>query len=85
MPNTTVINGACPPAGVIDFVGYGNTTGSLANCAEGTHPVATTANTTSAQRNTSGCTDTDDNFADFSVANAAPRSGASTTPLVCTN
>ena len=87
LPSIAVISGACPPTGAgapIDFVGYGNVTGSLANCAENMHPTPVTSNTTSDQRDTFGCTDTDDNAADFTVAVVAPRNGT-TTKLICTN
>jgi hypothetical protein len=55
-------NSGCPfDPSVIDFVGYGS-----ANCAEGT-PTATLSNTSAAVRSTNGCTDTDNNSADFTI------------------
>jgi endonuclease G len=73
---TAALSGGCP-AGVIDFVGFGG-----ANCFEGVAPTPTLANTTAALRNLSGCTDTDNNSADFSVGAPAPRNTA-TPPHVC--
>jgi predicted extracellular nuclease len=67
---TTTLSGTCP-AGVIDFVGFGST----ANCSE-TAPTPTLSNTTAALRAGDGCTDTDDNSADFSTAAPAPRNSA---------
>jgi hypothetical protein len=67
--------GACPipdPA-IADFVGYGSGT----TCFEGTGPVQTLSNTKAAVRNTGGCTDTDDNAADFSVSTPVPHNSQS--------
>ena len=55
-------------ANVIDFVGVGT-----ANMFEGAAPVGAISNTTAAFRNSDGCTDTNDNLADFTVAAPAPR------------
>ena len=72
--STASLSGACPTdASIVDFVGYG-----AANCAE-TAPTAALSNTTAALRNGDGCTDTDDNSADFTVGAPAPRNSA--TPL----
>ena len=57
----------------IDLIGYGN-----ANFFEGTASAPTLSNSTAAFRADGGCTDTDDNAADFSAAPPAPRN--STTP-----
>jgi uncharacterized repeat protein (TIGR01451 family) len=66
---------------VVDFIGYGTT----AACFEGTtrapDPTATN-NSQSDFRNNGGCTDTNDNGADFTRANALPRN-SSTTKLSC--
>ncbi|HMC23407.1 MAG TPA: lamin tail domain-containing protein, partial [Thermoanaerobaculia bacterium] len=72
--NGTALSGnGCPfAAGVVDFVGYGG-----ANCSEGT-PTPTLTNTTAASRINNGCTDTDNNSADFSVAAPNPRNSSST-------
>ncbi len=75
---TTPLTGSCP-AGVLDFVGYGST----ANCYEGSGPTATLSNTTAALRNNNGCTDTNNNAADFSVLDPAPRNSAAPS-FVCT-
>ncbi|MBC7728573.1 MAG: lamin tail domain-containing protein, partial [Microbacteriaceae bacterium] len=68
--NSTAFSGTVP-LGAIDFVGYG-----AATTAEGS-PTALLTNPTSAQRNANGCTDSNDNSADFTVALAAPRNAAS--------
>lgn len=76
--STTQLSGTCPTddASVVDFIGYGS-----ANCAEAT-AVAALSNTTAAVRNDGGCTDSDDNLADFRVGAPAPRNGA-TAPNPC--
>ena len=70
--STTALSGACPTAGVVDFVGYGSGT----NCSES----AVTPNlsaTTAAFRAAGGCADTDNNSADFTIATPVPRNSAS--------
>ncbi len=74
--NATALMGACPTVGVVDLIGYGAT----ATCSE-TAPTAVLTNTTSAQRNGTGCTDTNNNLADFTLALAAPRN--SSTVFAC--
>jgi predicted extracellular nuclease len=70
---TTALAGACPTAGVIDRIGYGS-----ANCAEGGAATAVLTKESGAVRKDAGCTDTDDNAADFEVVgNPVPRNGAS--------
>ena len=65
---TAALAGACPvSASIVDLVGYGT-----ANCFEGA-AVAALTNTTAASRNTNGCTETDNNAADFTVTAPAPR------------
>ncbi|MBI5963342.1 MAG: ExeM/NucH family extracellular endonuclease [Chloroflexi bacterium] len=70
-----LLSGACP-TGVIDFVGFGT-----ANCSE-TSAVPALSNTTAAKRAANGCTETDNNNADFTVANPTadptPRNTGST-------
>jgi hypothetical protein len=67
---TSITSGtACPTTGIVDFVGYG----SAANCFEGTGPTGTLSNTTAALRANSGCTDTDQNAADFATGTPVPR------------
>jgi predicted extracellular nuclease len=70
--STTAFTGTCPSGGsLIDFVGFGT-----ANCAEGS-PTALLSNTTAALRGLGGCTDTDNNSTDFSVASPSPRNTSS--------
>ena len=73
---TLVTSGiSCPSTNVVDFVGFGTAT----NCSE-TSPTGNLSNTTSALRNNSGCTDTDNNVSDFTTTNAPnPRNSASPT------
>lgn len=72
--STTALAGSCPSAaaGVIDFVGYG----AAANCSE-TAPTPTLSNSTAALRASNGCTETDNNSADFASGTPAPRNTAS--------
>lgn len=73
---TTALSGACPTgAQIIDFVGFAAT----ANCFEGSGPAPAPSNTTAAIRNGAGCTDTDNNAADFSTGAPIPRNTASPT------
>lgn len=67
--------GACPLAdpNILDFVGYG----TAANCFEGTGPTANLSNTTAALRLNNGCTDTNNNAADFSAGSPNPRNTSS--------
>ena len=67
---------ACPTASVIDLVGFGSSI-----CFE-TLATPVLSNTTAALRNNNGCTDTDNNSLDFTVAAPAPRNSASTV-VVC--
>ncbi len=64
-------------ARIVDLVGYG-----AANFFEGSGPTAATSNTTAALRNAGGCTDTDNNAGDFTIAAPTPRNTA-TTPSPC--
>jgi Lamin Tail Domain len=64
---------AClPNAAIHDFVGYG-----AATQAEGGAAAPTLSATTAELRAGAGCTDTDNNRADFSVGSGAPRNSAS--------
>jgi len=56
---------------IVDLVGFGS-----ANFYEGAGAVPTLSNTTAALRKGNGCTDTDDNSADFDVLTPAPRNTA---------
>jgi uncharacterized repeat protein (TIGR01451 family) len=71
---TTALNGACPSSvNISDLVGYGTT----ANCFEGAGPAPAPSATTADLRATSGCTDTDNNAADFSAVAPNPRNTSS--------
>ena len=61
-----------PNSAIRDFVGYGS-----AGSYEGTGPAPTLDNPSSDSRAGSGCTDTDNNSADFSKVTANPRNSAS--------
>jgi hypothetical protein len=73
---TTALTGACPTSGVIELVGWGN-----ANCYEGSGPEeAPSGEIWSLFRRDRGCTDTNDNDADFNQASPpAPRNTSSAT------
>ncbi|HEY3041514.1 MAG TPA: lamin tail domain-containing protein [Pyrinomonadaceae bacterium] len=72
---TTALAGSgCPlPATVADFVGYGTTV----DCFEGFGRGAAPGNTTADLRKGGGCTDTNDNAADFVVSAPFPRNTSS--------
>jgi uncharacterized repeat protein (TIGR01451 family) len=74
---TLITSGTSCPSGptIVDFVGFGTTT----NCFEGTGPTATLTNTTAALRNSNGCTETDNNSADFTAGSPNPRNSTSPT------
>ncbi len=74
---------ACPQnPQIVDFVGYGG----AANCGEGSldgsTSTANASNTAAAQRSQQGCSDTDINNADFTIAAPAPQNTGSD-PVVC--
>ncbi|MET0289539.1 MAG: Calx-beta domain-containing protein [Pseudoxanthomonas sp.] len=69
--NGTALSGACP-TGNVDFIGFGST----ASCAEGSAPTPNLSNTTAALRADAGCTDTNNNAADFTTGTPAPRNSA---------
>ncbi len=73
---TSALTGSgCPlAASVADFVGYGTTP----DCFEGAGRTPAPGNTTSALRKVGGCTDTNDNAADFLATTPTPRNTAST-------
>ena len=64
-------------ATTLDALGYG-----IANCHEGP-ALGALSNTTSAQRKNDGCSDSDNNAADFTIAAPTPRNSA-TPPVSCT-
>jgi len=76
---TTALTGACPTAGVIDFVGYGTT----ATCFEGTGTTPAPSNTSAVLRLQNGCKDTDDNKTDFMAGPPNPRNSAAANIAVC--
>ncbi|WP_036165327.1 ExeM/NucH family extracellular endonuclease [Massilia sp. 9096] len=72
--NASALSGANPTsASLVDLVGFG----SAATGYEGSGPTATLSNTTAAIRANGGCTDTDDNAADFATGAPIPRNSAS--------
>jgi predicted extracellular nuclease len=73
---SAALSGACP-AGNADFVGYG----SSASCAEGSAPTAAPSNTLAVLRGNGGCTDSDDNNADFATGAPTPRNSAAAANL----
>jgi uncharacterized protein (TIGR03437 family) len=85
---TALLNSTTPLSGTdcsswkakaVDLVGYGSAT-----CFEGLGATASPSNGKSVLRNKSGCTDTNNNGADFATANPGPRNSGS--PLsVCSN
>lgn len=65
--------GCATKSGVQDFVGYGSSASSY----EGAAPTGNLSNTEAALRAGGGATDTDDNAADFTVGDPAPRNSSS--------
>ena len=73
--NTTALTVAKPTgASILDLVGYGSSTNGF----EGSGPAAAPSNTTADLRKNNGCTDTNDNAADFATGTPKPRNSAST-------
>lgn len=74
--NSTTQETTTNPAGaqIIDKVGYGS-----ANGFEGAAATAVLSNSTAAIRNNAGCTDTNNNGADFTVGTPVARNGATAT------
>ena len=71
--STTALSGTCP-TGVVDFVGTGT-----AACFEGTAAAPNPSITLAIVRKEGGCTDTDNNSADFDALAPTPRNSASST------
>ena len=71
--NSEVVAGSTD-TNVVDFVGYGST----ASDAEGGSPTAAPSAINSISRNGDGCTDTDNNSADFAAVLVSPRNTSST-------
>jgi predicted extracellular nuclease len=67
-----------PNANIEDFVGYGGSATQF----EGSGPTPTLSNTSAALRAGGGCTDTDNNAADFATGAPAPRNSA-TAGITC--
>ena len=73
--STTALSGTNPSGGsLVDLVGFGT-----ANGFEGTAAAPAPSTTTSIFRKLNGCTDTDNNSADFETGAPAPRNSASAT------
>ncbi|HLK70146.1 MAG TPA: lamin tail domain-containing protein [Bryobacteraceae bacterium] len=70
--NGTTAIASCTASNVVDLIGYGS-----ANCSEGGSTAPTLSNTTAALRAGNGCTDTDNNAADFSAGAPNPRNTTS--------
>ncbi len=78
--DATTLAVACPTgAAIVDLVGYGGT----ASCFEGTAPTAAPSATLAVVRGGAGCTDQNQNSADFTAVAPAPRNSASLAQ-VCT-
>lgn len=70
----TALSGACPSgATIIDLVGYGG----AANCFEGAGPAPAPSATAADLRANGGCTDTNNNAADFTAGAPNPRNASS--------
>lgn len=74
---TTGVGCPIPDDTIADFVGYGT-----ADCYEGAGATGGLSASTAAIRNSSGCTDVNNNSADFTVTTPNPMNTAST-PVVC--
>lgn len=69
---TTALSGSCPAgATIVDMVGYGS-----ASCFEGSAPANGLSNSTAALRQRGGCSDTNDNRADFFTGTPTPRNSS---------
>lgn len=72
--STTPLTGSCPTdPNIVDLVGYGTT----ANCFRGNAPAPAPSNTNSISRAENGCTNTQNNNADFKTNAPNPRNIAS--------
>ena len=74
--DTATLNGCPSTSNIIDLVGYGTAT----VCSE-TAPTDTLSILRAAFRNSNGCDDTNNNFADFSIATPNPRNSSSPVSL----
>ncbi|QWP78487.1 lamin tail domain-containing protein [Lysobacter sp. K5869] len=77
--STAALSGSCP-TGTIDLLGVGT-----ANCSEGNTPAPVISATTMAVRKGEGCTDTDNNGADFTATDSASVTArnSATSAVVC--
>jgi uncharacterized protein (TIGR03437 family) len=76
--STTPLAGACPSGtSILDVVGYGSIAATANFCFEGSGPAPAPSNTTADLRKAGGCTDTNDNAADFLVSAPFPRNSSS--------
>ncbi len=73
--NTVITSGTSCPTGstIVDFVGFGST----ANCFEGSGSTPAPSNTNAVLRAANGCTDSNNNAADFAAGAPTPRNTAS--------
>lgn len=73
--NSSALTGACPlsGSGVLDFIGYGSSSG----CFEGSSAAPAPSNTTAISRASQGCIDTNNNVTDFDSSAATPRNSNS--------
>jgi len=77
--NSIALSGVCPnDPNIVDLVGYGST----ANCFQGTAPAPAASNTNAILRIASGCTDKQNNVADFLAGPPNPRN-TSFLPRIC--
>jgi uncharacterized protein len=75
--DSTTLTGTCPSGGsLVDFVGWGYASPAPTGSCFETTTAPAISNTTAVFRNGSGCTDTDNNGADFAAASPAPRNSA---------
>ena len=76
--STTPLAGACPTGiSIMDRVGFGSTAATANFCFEGPGPAPAPSNSTAAFRKAGGCSDTNDNSADFFVTAPFPRNSSS--------
>src|SRR4029079_15611536 len=71
LSTTTAQTGSCPASGVVDLVGYG-----AADCFEGAGPAPTGTAATADVRLLKGCSDGNNNVADFTRDAPTPRNGS---------
>src|SRR6266404_6694182 len=77
--STTALSASCSlGSSVVDLIGYG----SGASCFEGSGAASAPGNTTAESRINNGCTDTDNNSADFVTGAPNPRN-SSAPPITC--